>query len=160
MRRFEMRLAYLALPLLLAGSPVLAQAAPQQQRLQVPAREAPLQVPPELTDPRTAERLARMTQALGNAFLNLPVGELEAIAEGREPTAADRRRTLRDSGRAGDPNFERDFQQQLAQAGPIMQTSMKAMSAALPAMMQALQQAGEALERATANLPSPTYPKR
>jgi hypothetical protein len=28
------------------------------------------------------------------------------------------------------------------------------------AMMQSMQQAGEALERATTNLPDPTYPKR
>jgi hypothetical protein len=97
---------------------------------------------------------------LGKALMNLPVGELEAIAEGRQPTAADRRRTVRDSGRAEDPNFERDLEQQLSQARPMMEASMKAMSAALPAMMQSLQQAGEALERATANMPSPSYPKR
>ena len=141
-----MRVALIALPLLLAASPAMAQA-PQQ---------APLQVPPELTDPRTAQRLGQMTQVLGRALLNLPVGELEAIAEGRQPTTADRRRTVR----ATDPNLERDLQQQLAQAGPMMEASMKALSAALPAMLQGLQQAGQALERATANMPSPNYPKR
>ena len=147
-----MRVALLALPLLLAASPAIAQQpAPLQQ---------PMTVPPELTDPRTAERLAQMTEVLGKALMNLPVGELEAIAEGRQPTAADRRRTVRDSGRAKDPNFERDLQQQLTQAKPMLESSMKALTAALPAMMQGLQQAGEALERATANMPSPTYPKR
>ncbi len=152
-----MRVAYLALsmllagPLLLAGTPAMAQSAPQQ---------APFQVPPELSDPRVAERLGQMTQALGNALLNLPVGELEAIAEGRQPTAADRRRTVRDSAREENPDFERSFQQQLANARPMMESSMKALSTALPAMMQGLQQAGEALERAAANMPSPNYPKR
>ena len=146
-----MRVASLALPLLLIGSPVMAQSAPQQPQFRVP---------PEMSDPRTAERLSRMTQALGNVLLNMPVGELEAIAEGREPTAADRRRTVRDSGRANDPNFERDFRQQLAQSRPMMEASMKALTSALPAMMQGLQQMGEALERATANMPSPNYPKR
>ncbi len=138
-----MRVALLALPLFLVGSPVMAQA-------------APIQLPPELSDPRTAQRLGQMTQALGRALLDLPVGELEAIAQGRPPTAADRRRTIRDS----DPNLERDLQQQLAQAQPMTEASMKALSTALPAMMQSLQQAGEALERATANMPSPNYPKR
>jgi hypothetical protein len=147
-----MRVALLALPLFLTASPAMAQQpAPQQQ---------PLKVPPELSDPRMADRLSQMSQVLGKALMNLPVGELEAIAEGRQPTAADRRRTVRDSGRAEDPNFERDLEQQLSQARPMMEASMKAMSAALPAMMQSLQQAGEALERATANMPSPSYPKR
>ncbi len=142
-----MRVALLALPLLLIGAPAMAQSAPQQP---------PLQIPPELSDPRMAERLGQMSQVLGRALLNLPVGELEAIAQGRQPTAADRRRTIRDH----DPKLERDLQQQLARAQPMMEASMKALSTALPAMMQSLQQAGEALERATANLPSPNYPKR
>ncbi|MGI8704411.1 MAG: hypothetical protein ACR2JJ_01185 [Sphingomicrobium sp.] len=154
---------------MLTASPVTAQSAPQQQRpapqqqqqqrLQQPL-QVPMQMPPELSDPRMAERLAQMTQVLGKAFLNLPVGELEAIAEGRPATAADRRRTVRESGRDKDPNFERDFAQQMAQAGPTMATSMKALSGALPAMMQSLQHLGAALERATANMPSPDYPKR
>jgi hypothetical protein len=42
----------------------------------------------------------------------------------------------------------------------MMEQSLKALSGALPAMMQGLQQAGQALERATANMPDPTYPKR
>ena len=141
---------------MLAASPALAQQPAPQQRLQVPVQP----VPPELSDPRLAERLGQITQVLGKALMNLPVGEIEAIAEGRQPTAADRRRTVRESGRKGDPNFERDLEQQLANARPMMETSLKALSAAMPAIMQSLQQAGQALERATANMPSPTYPKR
>ena len=147
-----MRVALLALPFLLVATPAMAQ--------QPKALQQPIAVPPELSDPRTAERLGRMAQALGKALMDLPVGEIEAIAEGREPTAADRRRTVRDSGRKQDPDFDRDLQQQLAQAKPMMEASVKALAAAMPAMMQSLQQAGEALERATANMPSPTYPKR
>jgi hypothetical protein len=37
---------------------------------------------------------------------------------------------------------------------------MKALSDALPAMMQGLAQAQKALERAAANMPDPNYPKR
>ena len=147
-----MRVALLALPLLMAASPAIAQSAPVQPRQ--------LQVPREFSDPRVAEQLARMTEVLGKALLNLPSGELEAIAEGREPTAADRQRTVRDAGRRRDPNFDRDFQQQIAQSRPIIESSMRAMSTALPALMQSLERVGEALERATANMPSPTYPKR
>jgi hypothetical protein len=68
--------------------------------------------------------------------------------------------TVRDIERRNDPNFDRDFQQRIAQAKPMVQQSMKALSDALPAMMQGLQQAGSALERAAAKMPDPTYPKR
>jgi len=37
---------------------------------------------------------------------------------------------------------------------------MKAMADAWPGMMQGLQQAQRSLERAAANMPDPTYPKR
>ena len=37
---------------------------------------------------------------------------------------------------------------------------MKALAAALPAMMKGLSEAGRELEKATANLPSPNYPKQ
>ena len=141
-----MRTALIAIPLLLAASPALAQR---------PAAK-PQTVPPELTDPRMGERLGRMTEVLGKALLDLPVGELEAIAEGRQPSAADRRRTVRDT----DPDLSRDVQQQIAQARPVMESSLKALTAALPAMLKSLEQAGQALDRAAANLPSPTYPKR
>ena len=117
-------------------------------------------VPKELTDPATADKLARMMQALSKSFLELPVGELEAIAEGREPTAADRRKTVGESARAGDPDFERAFQQQMANARPMIESSMKALAAALPAMMKAMEPMAKELEKATANLPSPNYPKQ
>ena len=148
-----MRVASLALPLLLVAAPAAAQSAPPQQQPQS-------RVPPALSDPAVAERLARMSQVLGKALLNMPAGELQAIADGRQPTAAERRRTVRDYGRANDPNFERDLEQQLSQAQPMMEASMRALSAALPSMMKSLEQAGAALERATNNMPSPNYPKR
>jgi phage-related minor tail protein len=88
---------------------------------------------------------------------------MQAAAEGREPTAADKNRTLRDmAGR--DPNFERNVERQVAEAVPRMQATMKAMAASLPAMAKALEQAAEQMEgtidRATANMPTPGYPKR
>ena len=145
------------LPLMIAAAPAVAQtpAAPAPV-VPVPAPE----VQRALADPAMAEKLANAMQALSKAFLNLPVGEVQAALEGRKPTAAERRMTVRDMGRRDDPNFERNFQRQMAQSRPMIEASMRALAQALPAMMQGLQQAGQALERATANMPDPTYPKR
>ena len=151
-----MRAFQLIVPLALVASPAMAQTKP------APAPVAPqtITVPPALTDPVMADKLARMMQAMSKAFLELPVGEIEAAAEGRPATRADRRRTVRQLGRADDPNFERNLQRDIASAKPMIEASMKAMAAALPAMMKGLSEAGRELEKATANLPSPTYPKK
>jgi hypothetical protein len=148
-----MRAFQFILPLALAASPVLAQTKP------APPPET-IVVPRELTDPAMADRLAGMVQALSKAFLNLPVGEIEAAAEGRPATQADRGRTIRDMGRRDDPNFDRNFDRQLAESRVTLRASMKAMATALPAMIKGLTDAGRALEKAAANLPSPNYPKR
>ena len=147
-----MRINLLLLPLLACAAPAIGQtaAAPTPQ----------LQIPPELTDPAMADRLARAMQALSKSVMNLQVGEVQAAIEGRAPTAAERKLKVRDLARRDDPEFERHLKAQMANARPMIEQSMKAVSAALPAMMQSLKQAGDALERATANMPDPTYPKR
>jgi hypothetical protein len=143
-----MRASLLMLASTLVASPVLAQ--------QPAERGAEVQVPRELTDPRWADRLVDAMQALSKAFLELPVGEAQAALEGRTPTKADRRRTVRsDTGLA-----ERELRQRLEASKPMMQAGMKALSDALPTMMRSMAEAEKALERATANLPDPTYPKR
>ena len=152
-----MRACLMVLPLMLAASPALAQAKSAPAPAPVPEANV---VPPELTDPATAERLGAMVQALSKAVLNLPVGEIQAAAEGRPVTRADRGRTVRELGRAEDPNFERNLERQLADSDALMRASMKAFTAALPAMIKGLSDAGRELEKATANLPSPNYPKR
>ena len=113
-----------------------------------------------LNDPRMADQFATMAQALSKALLNMPVGEIQAAIEGRPATAADKRLTVRDIGRADDPNFEKNLERQIAAAKPAIQSSMKAMASALPAMTKAMEGAAEAMERAMTNMPSPTYPKR
>ncbi|QIK96669.1 hypothetical protein G7076_09680 [Sphingomonas sp. HDW15A] len=140
-----------ALPLLVLAAPSVA--APQQGRESI-------QIPPELTSPETAEKLGNMAGVLSKALMDLKVGEIEAIASGREPTAADKQRTVRDMAVKGDPNFERDVERQVANAGPIIQQSMKRVTAMLPALMSAMEGISDDLDRATANLPDPTYPKR
>lgn len=113
-----------------------------------------------INDPATADHLARVMQSLSKAFLALPVGEIEAAAEGRAPTAAEKRLTVRDVERRADPNFDRNFAARMAQTRPMMEQSLKAIGQALPAITQSLKQAGDAIERAAANMPDPTYPRR
>jgi hypothetical protein len=149
-----MRALALLLPLALAASPAFAAEAPKANELQIP---------PQLTDPAMGRQLGKMMGVLTKAMMDMPVGEVQAAVEGREPTAADRRRTVRDLA-GGDPNLDRKVETQVAQAMPRLQAGMKAMAASLPSMMKAIEQAAESMEgsldRATANLPDPTYPRR
>jgi hypothetical protein len=141
-----MRASLIALPLLLA--PVPAFAAP---------KEAP-QLPREFTDPAVADKLGKMAGVLTRALMDMPVGELEATIEGREPTAADRSKRVRDA--IGGPDAERQVEAQVAQSGKQMQAMSKALVDSLPALMVALGQVEANLERVTANIPDPTYPRR
>ena len=133
----------LLIPLLMIAAPAAAQAPRQQPTVQIQRM---------LNDPATADRMANVMQSLSNAMLELPIGEIEAAVEGRAPTAADKRRRVRD--------VEPDLGRRVAQARPMIRQSMKALSEALPAMLQSLEQAQRSLERAAANMPDPTYPKR
>jgi hypothetical protein len=142
-----MRAIFFALPLVLIASPALAQK---------PAAPESVQLPPELTDMRWADRLTDAVAAMSRAFLDMPVGEVEAAIQGREATAADKRRTVRSETNMS----EREIRQQIEAARPAMQAGIKAMAAALPAMMEGLSKAQEELDRAAANMPRPDYPKR
>jgi len=144
-----MRLTLALLPIALLASPAAAQA---------PAE--PIQIPPELTDPAMTERVLDMLGPLSRAFMNLPIGEIEAVAAGRPVTAADRTRTIRDVAGGGDPNFEANFQRDIAASRATMRVATKAMVSALPALTKAMAEVAREMERATANLPSPVYPKR
>ena len=139
-----MRAALLIAPLAVLAAPAAAQPADR------------IEIPKELTDPAWADRLTDVLQVLSKSMLELPVGEVEAALEGRQPTAADKRRTVRTETRIS----ERELGQQIESARPMMQGAMKAMSSALPAMMKGLEEAGREMEKATANLPQPGYPKR
>jgi hypothetical protein len=141
-----MRIALLIIPAALMASPAAAAqtAAPD------------VQVPQELLDPAWADRLTDVLQVMLKSMLEVPIGEVQAAIEGREPTAADKRKTIRSETRMS----ERELNQQIEAARPQMRAAMKAMSAALPAMMKGLSEAGRELEKATANMPQPGYPKR
>jgi hypothetical protein len=119
-----------------------------------PPRE-PIRIPPELTDPATADRIAGMAQALSKAFLDLPIGEVQAAAEGRRATPQERRMTVRDLGRRDNPDFDRNVDQQIAKAGPAIRQGIDAMNRSLPAIDRALTDAAEQLRIVAENLPRP-----
>lgn len=140
-----MRAYWIALPLMIAATPaVAAPAAPQ--------------LPPELSDPAMADKLGRMAGVLTKSLMDMPIGELEAAVQGRPATAVDKEKRVRDS--IGGPEAEQRVQAEVAQSGRQMQAMSKALVASLPAIMAALDQAEKQLERAAANLPDPTYPRR
>ena len=146
--------------LLLIGG-LAAPAAAQQQPAKPPASEPDAaEMQRVLNDPAMVDRLTKVMPALGDALLNMPVGQIQAALEGRKATRAEQRTTVRDLGRKDDPNFERNLKADLANSGETMKAGMKAMSAALPAMIEGMKKMADEMEKATANLPSPVYPKR
>ena len=115
-----------------------------------------VQLPPELTDLKWADRLSDAMAAMSKAFLDMPIGEVEAAVEGRSATLADKRRTVRsETGMS-----EREIREQVQAAKPAMQAGMKALAAALPPLLEGVSKAQAELDRAAANVPRPDYPKR
>ena len=66
----------------------------------------------------------------------------------------------RDLARKKDPNFERDLHRNIAAAGPEAMRTIAAVNRAMPALQQAVDEAQDSIDRITANLPDPTYPRR
>ena len=141
-----MRALLITLPLMLAATPAMAQ-----------PKAAP-QIPPELSDPAMADKLGRMAGVLTRALMDVPIGELEATIQGREATPADRTKRVRDA--IGGPGAERQVEASVAQSSRQMQAMTKALVASLPSLMASLEGVERELERATANIPDPTYPRR
>jgi len=129
-----------------AAEPTIDEAVNQAQRV--------------LDDPRNGEVVTSIMDTLTDAFLNLPVGDIQAASEGRVATPEEKRLTVRDIARRDDPQFEARLKSQLAQSGPALRQSMHSLSAALPALAKSFEDAGKAIERMKANMPDPTYPKR
>jgi hypothetical protein len=140
-----MRLLLIAVPLALMAAPAMAQGP---------------QLPRELTDPAAADTVGRVAGALSRALLDLNVGEIEAAVQGRAATLADRRRTVRDVAAGGDPEIERRIERQAANSGAAIQAGAKAIADSLPSILQSLDRAAADIDRATANLPTPGYPRR
>src|SRR5437868_8509122 len=144
-----MRATLVFAPLLIMAAPAFAQAAPP-----APTPEAALpEMQQVMADPATVDRLTSAMQALSKAFLDLPVGNVQAALEGRRPTPADRRRTVRSETGMN----ERDLSERIAAAKPKIEQGIRAMNQALPEITQDLRHAQQSVERAVANLPDPTY---
>jgi hypothetical protein len=115
-----------------------------------------MRLPPEMSDPRLADRLVDTLQVLSKAFLSLPAGEVEAALEGRPATSADRTRTI-----ASETGLtENELKRKLDESRPAMKGAQKALIAAIPAMMKGFAEAQKEFEKAAANMPQPGYPKR
>jgi hypothetical protein len=133
------RKALIFLPLAMVAAPAAAAPAPQPH-----------------VDPAMADRMTDVLQRLSESMMDLPIGELQAAVEGRQPTPADRQRRLRDL----EPGLDRDIHTQIAQSRPRIRQGMQALSDAMPAMQKSLEDMRRSLERAMSNMPDPTYPKR
>jgi hypothetical protein len=142
-----MKTILLFVPALLIAAPAAA----------APATDADLgEVTRILNDPRMADQMTSIARAMSKAMLDMPIGEVEAAVQGRAATPADKRRTVgTETGMS-----EQQLDAQIAAAQPAIRSSMKAMSTAIPAMMNAMTGIAEQMERAIANMPDPTYPKR
>lgn len=112
-----------------------------------------------LRDPATAERIDRSLQALTDALLDLKVGEVKAALEGRRASPSEKLLTVREMERqrGRDPEVVR---RQIREAGPAITKGMNALADAIPAMTRAMGDIERAIERAAANMPDPTYPRR
>ena len=141
---------------------VLAAAAAPVSALPPPAPypEAPIAMPRALTDPAMADQLGRTMGAMAHAMMNMPVGEMQAAIEGRPATPADRNRRVRDVAGPDGRAMADHVASNGAATGRVMQAAGRAMIGALPAILQAVRGAESEIERATANLPDPTYPRR
>jgi hypothetical protein len=123
-----------------------------------PPAPGPIALPPELSDPALGAKLGSMMGAMTRAVMDVHVGEVVAAANGRAPTAAERRRTVRDE--IGGPAAARRVEQQVAASGPAIQSMTHALVNSLPAITAAMKNAADKIEKATANLPDPAYPRR
>lgn len=144
-----MRKILILLPLLLSATPAFAQDGVRA-----------IQLPPELTDPQSAMKLAAKLQALSNAVMHIRVGDVSAALDGREASPQERNTTIGDLVRRKDPNFDRQVQEKVASIGPKVMRGMLTVQRTLPQVMHDVDDAQKSLERAVSNLPDPTYPQR
>lgn len=143
MRFFIALIATAALP-----TAALAQAAPRPAD---PSAAEVAEMQRQIADPATGAALSRVTGALTRALMDLPVGEMEAAIEGRAATAADKKRTVRDS--IGGPEEAARVEREVAASGAQVQVMQKALVAALPGMIAAAGEMEKAMDEARASLP-------
>ena len=151
---------FTALLVLAAAAAAPASAAPPAPYADAPSAPPPIEMPRALTDPAMADKLGRTMGAMAHAVMNIPVGEMQAAIEGRPATRADRNRRVGDVAGPDGRAMADHVAGSGAATGRAMQAAGRAMIGALPAILQAVRGAESEIERATANLPDPTYPRR
>lgn len=139
-----MRALLLLVPAMMIAVPAAAQPRPETA------------LPPELTDPRVMDQLGDVMGAVTRAFMNLPVGEVEAAIENRPVTPTDRAKTVRSESGLSD----RELDQQIEQGKVVVKQGGQAMVRTLPVITEALNRVGDEIARAIANMPSQVYPRR
>jgi hypothetical protein len=114
-------------------------------------------LPPQVTDPRAIDRVGDMVGALSHALMNVPIGEVAAAAEGRPARPEDRNSTVRD---VVGPGADRKIDDRIGHGKAAAEAGMQAVAAAMPAIERAMEDMRDVVQRATANLPRPDYPRR
>jgi hypothetical protein len=121
--------------------------------------DQPQSLDQKLRDPETAARIDRALQSMTGALLDMKIGSVKATIDGREPTADERKMTIRELERRKG-HSDADLDRQIAAAGPAIARGLNALADALPALTKGLDDAQRAVERAVANMPDPNYPRR
>lgn len=138
------------------ASPAVAQMAPPPAEPPRYSDPAYAQLPPEIAKGGAIDQIGNMVGAVTKALLNLPVGEIEAAVENRPVTRQDRQRTVR----SVTGTDERDVSAGIERSKGAVVAGGQAMARTLPVIRDALNRAGEEIERAAANVPQPGYPRR
>lgn len=112
-----------------------------------------------LRDPATSDRLDRSLSALTDALLDLKVGGVKAALDGRKASPSEQSLTVRDIERSAGRDPE-ELRRHVREAGPALAKGLNALADAIPAMTRALGDIEKAVERAAANMPDASYPKR
>ena len=111
-----------------------------------------------LADPKTGAMISAITVAMTDAMMDMKVGPMVAAAEGRKPTRAEKKRTMRDMVEANDPKAEQKIKAAAAQSGQTLQAAGAAMAVMLPKLIEVFGTMGEQMEEVVANLPRPVDP--
>ena len=114
------------------------------------------QLPPEIANGQIVDQLQPVLRAVARAFLDLPIGEIQAAVENRPTHPEDRNKRVRDVAGIDEGEVDRG----IAEGSETMKAGAQTVARSLPAISRALDQAGAEIARAVGNLPSPAYPRR
>ncbi len=120
------------------------------------AQPMPSQLPPVIASGQVVDQMQPVLRAVAHAFLDLPVGEIQAAVENRPVRPEDRNRRVRDVAGVD----ERQIDREIAEGSGTLKAGTQAMARSLPVITRALNEASDEIARAVNNLPSPTYPRR